>query len=100
VKTQQSANEQVIVVLLALLFLGLMCAWQGYVLSVLWGWFFVPTFGVPALSVPAAFGVALVVRFLTHQHNDDERASTVKMTAMALNPAVALCFGWVVKQWM
>lgn len=53
-KTQQSANEQVIVVLLALLFLGLMCAWQGYVLSVLWGWFFVPTFGVPALSVPSS----------------------------------------------
>lgn len=40
---------------------------NGYALSVLWGWFIVPTFGLPALAVAPAIGVALVVSYLTHQ---------------------------------
>lgn len=37
-------------------------AWSGFTLSVLWGWFVVPMFGLPALSVAQAYGIALVVR--------------------------------------
>jgi hypothetical protein len=29
---------------------------NGYALSILWGWFVVPTFGVPALTVVQAHG--------------------------------------------
>ena len=28
--------------------------WNGYVLSILWGWFFVPALGLPPLSIPAS----------------------------------------------
>lgn len=37
----------------------------GYVLSVMWGWFIVPVFDAPPLSVPVAIGVALVIGYLT-----------------------------------
>jgi len=43
------------------------CLLRGWVLSILWRWFMVPTLGLPALSVPQAIGIALVVGMLTHQ---------------------------------
>ena len=42
------------------------CLLRGWVLSILWRWFMVPTLGLPALSVPQAIGIALVVGMLTH----------------------------------
>ena len=32
----------------------------GFVLTILWGWFIVTTFGLPQLSIPAAIGLALI----------------------------------------
>ena len=32
---------------------------RGYALSVLWGWFMVPTLGLPHLSVVQALGISL-----------------------------------------
>lgn len=84
--------------------------WSGYVLSTLWGWFLVPIFDLPALSVPAAVGVALIVGYLTHQHkieSEKEKTTNEKISAlgmlvghMILKPAFALCFGWIVAQWL
>jgi hypothetical protein len=37
-------------------------AWQGFVLSVLWGMFFVPAFHAPPLTVGYAIGVALTAK--------------------------------------
>lgn len=41
--------------------LGYTVAWSGFVLSVLWAWFVVPTFGVREISIPVALGLALFV---------------------------------------
>lgn len=38
---------------------------NGWALSKLWSWFIVSTFALPALTIPAAIGVALVVNYLT-----------------------------------
>lgn len=77
--------------------------WRGYVLSILWAWFVVPIFGLPALSIPIAIGIGLVVGFMTYQfHNYVEREQT-PTEAMAragaaalLYPAFVLFVGWVV----
>lgn len=37
---------------------------NGYAFSVLWGWFIVPVFGVPALSVMQAVGIATLISML------------------------------------
>ncbi len=45
---------------------------NGYTLSVLWGWFMTPKFHLPELSISAAIGVVLIVRYVTYHSNDDD----------------------------
>ena len=82
---------------------------NGYVLSVLWGWFMVPTFGLPDLSVAAAVGISLIVRYLTDQHkssepkNEGETFGEKFGTAIGiaiLAPLFALFFGWIIHLFM
>jgi hypothetical protein len=77
---------------------------NGWVLSILWGWFVLPLFGLPSLSIPKAIGLALVVGVLTKQ--DTQSESSNKETSnpiMALiaravfAPLFVLLIGWVVK---
>ena len=94
----------------ALLLIAGSALWSGCALSLLWGWFFVPALGLPELSVPAAIGVALVVGYLTHQYKyEPECAQTATeklekwlnlICHAILKPAMVLCMGWIVKQWM
>jgi putative flippase GtrA len=81
--------------------------WSGYVLSILWGWFIAPTFGLPALSVVAAIGVAIVVSYLTnqiHPDGDKKKEWSKKFSEMIGygigRPLFALGFGWVVHLFM
>lgn len=83
------------------------CLLRGWVLSILWRWFMVPTLGLPALSVLQAIGIALVVGMLTHQsqhypENKDEKTSTkvVRVSEPFLTPFVTLLIGWIVRQYM
>lgn len=66
-------------ILLGFLAMPIVAIWQGLVLKILWGWFMVPTFGLPSLDIPQALGLALVVTFLTHQttKREDEDAGEV-----------------------
>lgn len=80
--------------------------WSGFVLSILWGWFFVPSLGLPALSVPSAIGIALVISYTTHQYQKTNsgditgwEATLESLAHMLMNPALALLVGWIVKQW-
>lgn len=80
---------------------------NGWVLSVLWGWFIVPTFGAPSISIVQAIGIALVVSFLTRKTDtkDDDTRSTKEKFAVAsiavfIAPAFALFFGWIVHFFM
>jgi hypothetical protein len=78
--------------------------WSGYVLSVLWAWFVASQFiGAPSLSIPAAIGLAITVRYLTINHRtdpNDKRPAAEKITegvvTSFVNPAFALLFGYVV----
>ena len=73
--------------------------WRGYVLSLLWGWFMVPAFGVPALSIPYAIGLSVICAMLARDMKKDpdqpEMAELI-ITALAA-PLVFLAFGWVVR---
>lgn len=81
--------------------------WRGYVLTKLWIWFIVSTFGASPLRIAEAIGVALVVSFLCYQYNsyEDKDASAserlIKGISVALlSPAVVLLVGWIVKSWI
>ena len=81
---------------------------NGYVLSILWGWFIVPTFEAPELSVVAAIGISLVVSYLTHQENEykkekDGLSAEKVVSAIATvtaKPLVVLLFGWILNFFM
>lgn len=80
--------------------------WNGFVLTKLWLWFAVPMFGVAPLTIPAAIGIAMMVSYLTHQYQQENKEEDgiermIKQTLlMIFKPAVALLFGWIVSQWM
>jgi hypothetical protein len=107
----------VLLAIAALIFLPILLALSvvlnGYVLCVLWGWFIVPTFGLPRLSIPAALGVALVASVLTYQghHSDtDEDAAEGRRPAAQkylspifesiLRPLVLLLYGYIIHRFM
>lgn len=70
----------------------------GFVLVKLWGWFIIPTFGLPALSIPVAIGITLMSKYMTIQKKpemqDDDFVSQYSF-AIAF-PLVTLIIGWIV----
>jgi hypothetical protein len=73
---------------------------QGWVVSILWGWFMVPI-GVPAISTPIAIGIVLTLsamRMKRVKSPDEEPWETLAFAAIA--PLVALTLGWIVKQFV
>jgi len=74
---------------------------NGWVLSVLWGWFVVPTFGLPSLSVVEAIGIALIAAFLTHQYHSVPKEKTREYyLILFFSPLIALFIGWLVHLFM
>jgi hypothetical protein len=79
---------------------------SGYALSVLWDWFVVPYFGVAAISIPLAIGLALIVQYLTHQEQKTEPGKDVASILIEgfvraiFKPLFALAFGWIVTLWL
>ena len=73
---------------------------NGWVLSILWGWFIVPVFGVQAITLGQAIGLSMVVSFLTYQYIDakkDENNGAWTAVAVAIfRPLFALFFGWLI----
>lgn len=84
--------------------LAALTMWRGYVLTVLWAWFVVSTFAVPALSIPAAIGLCLTVSMFKNRRKDnsmDEKEPWgQELATEALIPLLALVLGWIVKLWM
>lgn len=75
--------------------------WNGYVLSILWGWFIVSALKVQPISIALAIGIAMTVKFMTYQYNgNDENGSmksAMKATVFAIAyPLLALVAGYVV----
>lgn len=75
---------------------------NGWALSILWGWFFVPVLGLPPIGITQAIGIAMVTAFLTHQYDagNEKQDQSKVWTYMLVRPLVALAIGWVVKQFM
>ena len=72
---------------------------KGFVLSVLWGWFAVTTFGLPELSIPTAIGVAMLAVFLVqHPWRKPEESTPSERIGRAVGYNLfALLFGWIVQ---
>jgi hypothetical protein len=93
-----------LVLMLLPLYIAFAAMWEGYALSVLWGWFVVPMFGLPALSIPFAMGLALVVGLLTSHRLGNEATDDSKQWRMVwvavMRPAMVLLIGWIVTKFL
>ena len=96
---------------MVVVFLGLFVfefLWYGYALSLLWAWFIAPIFGLPALTITQALGVAIVVGLLTHQAmpNDSNAHTTAidklipAVITLIFRPLMAIICGWIVHSFM
>ena len=74
---------------------------NGVVLKLLWGWFMVPTLGLPVISLVQAIGIGIVISFLTQQHiprDEDEKKKLLVFEI--LKPVFTIAVGWVVHLFM
>lgn len=80
--------------------------WVGYVVTILWGWFIVTTFGLPAISIPQAMGMMLVAKLIGPKSpdDDDEEGFATKMGKAigrtVLFPACAIAAGALIRLWL
>lgn len=70
----------------------------GWIISILWSWYVVPTFGIKCITVPQAIGVDLIVTYMTWHgwKADDSGFWTVFFKAYIVKPGSVLFIGWVV----
>lgn len=91
---------------------------DGWVLSILWGWFMVPVFHLPPITIVPAIGIVLTIGFLTQKTPrpvPEEKAPRPDIEKMErefwgkltrnvvvpwLSPFITLFFGWVVHLFM
>lgn len=81
---------------------------NGYTLSVLWGWFIVPTFELPQIGVAAAVGLSLTLTYVTHHVRMDQRTPKTPYDEllaeatllMLLKPMLILSLGYACKLFM
>lgn len=93
------------VVSLAIVIFGVV--YGGWVLCLLWAWFIVPVFGMPALTVAHAVGLKLVAGYLTASFSEKETQTMPfwKQLAKSLGMKIAwgllaLLTGLIVKQFV
>lgn len=78
---------------------------KGWAFCKLWGWFVIPTFGLPAIPIGRSIGIAALIFLLTHQISEcekEEKSATVRLVqAVAvgvLGPLLTVGFAWIVLQ--
>lgn len=80
---------------------------NGWVLTILWGWFIVPIFHLPALTLIPALGLGIVAGYLTYQTPPDvetvKRGSWERMFVTVggalIQPLITLVVAWII-HWM
>ena len=80
--------------------------WTGLAISMMWAWFVVPLFALPALSIPQAFGLVLLARMVVwhrpERKKEGDGFGKVLANAFVHPPLYAgmfLLVGYVVKIW-
>ena len=79
-------------------------AWDAYVLTLMWSWFMVPTFGLAAISGPTALGLIMVAAGLRGfgsnvTSHDNSSSGNIKWIAnQVLLPAICLLVAYVAKE--
>lgn len=83
--------------------------WRSFVITKLWAWFVIPTFGLPELSILVATGLVTLVTSLPKETNQNTQKNTNEdgsnfvveyITASFITPALALGVGYIITLFM
>ena len=78
--------------------------YDAFILTLLWRWYTVPTFGWRPLSTAEAFGVVLVLNYIVHKRGRDGDSSWESIFSAIvyalLYPAALLLIGFLLKGWI
>jgi hypothetical protein len=76
--------------------------YQAWVFVILWEWFVVPVFRLPPLQFGYAYGLLLIVWFLTPPGSQKrtEHPMTELLVAGIMGPTCSLAVGWIVKTFL
>lgn len=85
--------------------LGLSILYNGWALQLLWSWFMVPIFGLPALSIAQAIAVAMIIGFVTYQYHESpketkENGLVTAVFLLLFRPLVYLGFGLILRNFI
>jgi hypothetical protein len=76
--------------------------WEGFVIAKLWAWFVVPVFGLTALTIPVAIGLACLLSVFTYQYTPfdvgEKSYGTLLFEGIFAKfwvPAMALLVAWI-----
>lgn len=78
---------------------GLICViFTAFVITRLWGWFIVPFFELPELTVLYALGISMTARLILPSFSDkkSEEYEMEDYLKWVLTPAMGLLLGWIV----
>lgn len=92
-----------LLILGAIVIVGIASALNGWALSIMWGWFIVPVFNLPQLSIVQAVGVGIIISYTTKvvDYKGDDKKDQHEELARTLfsaivKPFVFLSIGWIV----
>ncbi len=80
-------------------------AWNGFVISIFWGWFIVPL-GLPQISIPHCIGISVIATMLTAPaQREKTESSSILNSLRPLGDALAkslvlLLEAWIVHKFM
>lgn len=96
-------KNDLIVLVASLAIAPVAVAWRAYALSLMWGWFIVSTFHVPAITSAQALGVSMVAATITigvarDEDKDDSIARRVSRACLKafLTPVMMIAFSYPV----
>ena len=79
-------------------------ALDGFTISILWRWFAVPLFGLPALTLWQALGVSLLASAITSNNSDFETDDDDPFSAFVqvllyfvMKAGILLGMGWIIR---
>ena len=105
-KTEE--NNTVAGVLAILALISLIPAWiySGHILTILWGWFITPTFGLAAPSVATMMGISLFISLLRAKnvYYTDDRSTEKQMQSalvyMWVLPTICYILGYILVRYI
>lgn len=90
--------KPLLIILGAITAMALSMIYTGFVFTKLWGWFVIPVFGLPVLTIAQAIGLTIVTRMATvTQIVKDKKEWYEYLILLILYPTFTLLFGWIVQ---